>query len=124
MTTGRIIEATQHFGGALALCRSAGIKSELAWTCRDYAELLLNRPGAKGWGKVIGLFGEAKQITLQLGMSPLLQQVDTLRETAMSRDESAIQYPYGLSEREVEVISLIAPGIRKHDIIGTHGKPR
>ena len=35
--------ASEHFEDALAFCRKAGYRPELAWTCYDYADTLLQR---------------------------------------------------------------------------------
>ena len=42
-TMGNLDQATGHFEDALASCRKAGYRPELAWTCCDYADLLLER---------------------------------------------------------------------------------
>ena len=36
-------QAAEHFEHSLAFCRKAGYRPELAWTCCDYADLLLER---------------------------------------------------------------------------------
>ena len=42
-TMGNIDQAVTHFEDALAFCRKAGYRPELAWTCCDYADLLMER---------------------------------------------------------------------------------
>ena len=37
-TMGNLDQAAQHFEDALTFCRNAGYRTELAWTCCDYAE--------------------------------------------------------------------------------------
>ena len=46
-TMGNLERAIEHFYDALAFCRKAGCRPELAWTCCDYADTLLqlNEPG-------------------------------------------------------------------------------
>ena len=39
-------QAVSHFEDALAFCRQAGYRPELAWSCHDYAEALLMRNGS------------------------------------------------------------------------------
>ncbi|MCH7594841.1 MAG: hypothetical protein IIB27_10030, partial [Chloroflexi bacterium] len=57
-----------------------------AWTCSDYAELLLGRPDpsrASGPGdreKAIELQDEALAITQKLGMRPLTERILARRE--------------------------------------------
>jgi tetratricopeptide (TPR) repeat protein len=45
-TMGHLDKAAEHFEDALAFCRKAGYRPELAWTCCDYADLLLQRASA------------------------------------------------------------------------------
>ncbi len=40
---GDLDQAAAHFEAALALCRKAGHRPELAWTLCDYADLLRQR---------------------------------------------------------------------------------
>ena len=46
-TMGRLEQASEHFEDALNFRRKAGYRPELAWTCCDYADTLLqrNEPG-------------------------------------------------------------------------------
>ena len=44
-TMGNLEQATEHFEDALAFCRKAGYRPELAWTCCDYADALRERDG-------------------------------------------------------------------------------
>ena len=37
-TIGRLDQAMTHFEDALAFCRQAGYRPELAWSCHDYAD--------------------------------------------------------------------------------------
>jgi tetratricopeptide (TPR) repeat protein len=45
-TMGHLDKAAEHFEDALAFCRKAGYRPELAWSCCDYADLLLQRASA------------------------------------------------------------------------------
>ena len=40
---GNLDQSTVHFEDAMAFCRKAGYLPELAWTCCDYADALLQR---------------------------------------------------------------------------------
>ena len=44
-TMGDLGQAAGHFEDALAFCRKAVYRPELAWTCCDYADTLLERVG-------------------------------------------------------------------------------
>jgi tetratricopeptide (TPR) repeat protein len=45
-TIGNLDKAAEHFEDALAFCRKAGYRPELAWACCDYADCLLQRSSA------------------------------------------------------------------------------
>ena len=82
----RHADAVQHFESAMELCRRAEFRPQLAWTCSDYAEMLLGRPDpsrASGPGdreKAIELQDEALAITQELGMRPLTERILARRE--------------------------------------------
>ncbi len=42
-TMGKLDDAAAHFEDALAFCRKAGYRPELAWSLCDYADMLLQR---------------------------------------------------------------------------------
>ena len=46
-TVGDMDPTAAHFEDALAFCRKAGFRPELAWTCCDYADALLERNGER-----------------------------------------------------------------------------
>ncbi len=48
-TTANLDQAAAHFDDALAFCRKAGYRPELAWTCCDYADTLLQRRVYGAW---------------------------------------------------------------------------
>ena len=108
-TMGNLDDAAAHFDDALAFCRKAGYRPELAWACYDYANMLV---GAKhpSTGHASPLLDEALAISTELGMRPLMEKVIALREKADSQPDKASVYPDGLTRREVEVLRLVAAG--------------
>ena len=60
--------------------------------------------------KAMRLLDEALTISRELGMRPLMEKVVSLQEKAESLPVEAPAYPDGLSQREVEVLRLIALG--------------
>jgi len=72
--------SAQHFDAALDWCRPAGLHAELAWTCSDYAEMLLDRDEPGDREKAIELQDEALTITQELGMRPLTERILARRE--------------------------------------------
>ncbi len=109
-TMGDLDQAVSHFEDALAFCRKAGYRPELAWSCRDYANVLLQRSNSGDLEKAKSLLDESLSIVSELGMHPLKERVVTLQNRAASQPAKAPAYPDGLTRREVEVLGLIAAG--------------
>ncbi len=109
-TMGNADLAAEHFEDALAFCRKAGYRPELAWTCCDFADTLLQRRGPGDRVKADALLDESLTISQELGMRPLMERVVALQERAESQPARTPTYPDGLSHREVEVLRLIATG--------------
>ena len=76
----RHADAVQHFESAMELCRRAEFRPQLAWTCSDYAEMLLDRDDPGDREKAIELQDEALAITQELGMRPLTERILARRE--------------------------------------------
>jgi len=82
-TMGNLDQAMSHFEDSLAFCRKAGYRPELAWTCCDYADTLLQRASTSSArtevegdrAKAISLLDESLTISSELGMRPLLERV-------------------------------------------------
>ncbi len=79
-TLGRPEDAESHFQDAIAFCSDAGYRPELAWTCSDYSELLLDRDDPGDRENAVELQDEAIAIAQELGMKPLLERVLAQRE--------------------------------------------
>ena len=79
-TMGSLDQATGHFEDALAFCRKAGYRPELAWTCCDYADALRERDGEGDRAKATSLLDESLAISSELGMRPLMERVLSRRE--------------------------------------------
>ena len=105
-----------HFEDALSFCRKAGFPTELAWVCNDYAADLSQRNSSGDRTKVKSLLDEALSISTDLGMVPLKQKVAERLETARAEPEEAPANPDGLTQREVEVLRLIAAGKTDREI--------
>jgi hypothetical protein len=79
-TMGDLDQATEHFEDALVFCREAGYRPELAWTCCDYADMLLERDDEGEKSKATSLLDESLAISSELGMRPLMERVLSRRE--------------------------------------------
>ncbi|MCH7653279.1 MAG: helix-turn-helix transcriptional regulator, partial [Chloroflexi bacterium] len=113
--------AVAHFEDSLGFCRKAAARPELAWTCYDYANMLLERASTGSAqeddsDKATSMLEEALAISTELGMRPLKERVVALKERAESQPTKAQTYPNGLTEREVEVLRLVAAGKTNREI--------
>ncbi len=79
-TMGNQEQAANHFEDALAFCRKAGCRPELAWTCCDYADMLKERDAEGDRAKAISLLDESLAISSELGMRSLMERVLSRRE--------------------------------------------
>ncbi len=74
-TMGDLDKAIVHFEDALAFCRKAGYRPELAWSCCDYSDALRERDADGDRAKSIALLDESLAISSELGMGPLIERV-------------------------------------------------
>ncbi|MCI0787558.1 MAG: tetratricopeptide repeat protein, partial [Chloroflexi bacterium] len=74
-TMGNLEGAVAHFEDALAFCRNAGFRPELAWICCDYADALRERDREGDLAKATSLLDESLAISSDLGMRPLMERV-------------------------------------------------
>jgi ATP/maltotriose-dependent transcriptional regulator MalT len=119
-TMGDLDRSMAHFEDAIVFRRKAGYRPELAWTCCDYADLLLSDGhggsagsaglDAGGRAQAIALLDESLAISNELGMRPLIERVNQRLERLQAQPDAIPAYPGGLTEREVEVLRLIAAG--------------
>ncbi len=79
-TLGDLDQAVDHFEDSLAFCRKAGYRPELAWTCCDHADTLLQRNEPGDREKAMSLLDESLSISSELGMRPLMERVLSRRE--------------------------------------------
>ncbi len=68
-----------YFDEALAFCRR-GYRPELAWTCCDYADTLLQRNEFGDREQAVSLLDESLAISSELGMRPLMERVLSRRD--------------------------------------------
>ncbi len=62
------------------------------------------------------LLDEALAISTELGMRPLREKATALKEQAQSQPTLSAKYPGGLTERELEVLQLVALGQTNREI--------
>ena len=73
-------DAATHFEAGLGFCRRSGYSPELAWTCCDYSDTLLQRGGEGDKAKAIAMLEESLAISRELGMRPLMERALSRRE--------------------------------------------
>ena len=108
-TMGDSDKAGSHFEAALTFCRNADYRPELAWTCHDYAQTLLERNDAYARGRGMSLIEEGLIVASAVGMRPVMERLVALQKHAQS-ERAVSSGPSGLTQREVEVLRLIAAG--------------
>ena len=79
-TMGQLDQASSHFEEALVFTRKGGCRIELAWTCCDYADTLLQRKETGDREKAMSLLDESLAISIELGMRPLMERVLSRRD--------------------------------------------
>ena len=79
-TQGEIEKAVLHFEAARSLTLDSGLRPELAWTCCDYADTLLQRDSTGDREKAMSLLDESLAISSELGMRPLMERVLSRRD--------------------------------------------
>ena len=79
-TMGDLELAVSHFEAAMAICRKAGYRPELAWNCCDYADMLLERDSEGDRAKAMSLLDESLAVSSELGMRPLMERVLSRRD--------------------------------------------
>ena len=79
-TMGNLDRAMAHLEDSQTLCREAGYRPDLAWTCCDYSDALLQRNGSGDRTKAMSLLDESLAISSELGMRPLMERVLSRRE--------------------------------------------
>jgi len=109
-TMGNPDQAAAHFEPAVTFCRKAGYRPELAWTCCDYADCLLQHDGPPRRPIARELLDESLAISKELSMRPLMERATERLERVQAVADTSPAYPDGLTEREVEVLRLIAAG--------------
>ena len=72
-------QAADFLEDALSFCRK-GFRPELAWTCCEYADTLLQRDDPGDREKAASLLDESLAISSELGMRPLMERVLSRRE--------------------------------------------
>ena len=109
--TGELDQAAAHFEDGLTFCREAGYRPELAWTCCDYADMLLERDGEGDHEKAIALLDESLTISSGLSMRPLMERVLSRKMSLQGIDVSS---PQTSIEAVVSAVEVERPNLQPH----------
>ena len=78
--------------------------------------MLRERNAEGNRAEAISLLDESLAISSELGMRPLMERVTEWLERIQARPSTAPSYPDGLTQREVEVLRLVAAGKTDREI--------
>ena len=113
--TGRLDQALEHFEAALDRCRGSGHQTCLARLGIVYPGTLLDRGDDGDRELARALLDESMAVAEELGMGPLQEQLMRTRDRIPAARQGA-SYPGGLTQREADVIRLIAQGKTDREI--------
>jgi DNA-binding CsgD family transcriptional regulator len=117
-------EAAQHFEDALAMNAGMGARPWLAHTQYEYARMLLARHHPGDRDQAIMLCNMALSTARDLGMRALEERLTTRMGQTTTPSPTALPVLGLLSQREVEVMRLLAVGKSNRDIslntVATH----
>jgi DNA-binding NarL/FixJ family response regulator len=108
-------DAERHFEAGLAMNARQHARPWLAHTQHQYAAMLLARDAGGDRERAASLLDEALAAAREIGMAALAERAAALREEA-GRAPGRVRYPAGLSQREVEVLRLVAAGRGNREI--------
>jgi len=108
-------EATEAFQLARRNLERSGQRPLNAIAALDFASML-SRGGPAHYGQVVELLDESIATFEELGMSPWLVRAQLARSEAETRLGGRSQLPAGLTEREADVLKLVARGYSDRQI--------
>jgi DNA-binding NarL/FixJ family response regulator len=109
-TMARWEEAEQHFEAALVMNVRMGARPWLAHTQHQYGVMLLTRSQPGDGEKAISLLAEAQMTAGELGMRALEERLMALLDQSATVPPATVASADDLSQREHEVLRLIAIG--------------
>ena len=103
----RLDQAIEHFEAA---SNNSWSYLYTGWNYAYHAEALLRRDGPGDNAKAMELLEETLTEANRLGMAPLAKRVSELLESTVRMQPSPSGYPGGLTQRQMEVLTLLAQG--------------
>jgi predicted ATPase/DNA-binding CsgD family transcriptional regulator len=111
-TAGRMEDALRHLREGLAFCREGGSVAGMQWNLFFLAETLLQRSGAGDREEATALLDELDALAAKTGSVLVGNRARALRDGMASQPA----LPDGLTDREVEVLRLVARGYTNAEI--------
>lgn len=109
-------DAERHFESALAMNLRQKGWPWLAHTQHEYARMLLARGEPGDRARAASLFDDCLARADKLGMKKLVEQATTSRGSLARATLDEVRHPAGLSNREVQVLRLVAAGRSNREI--------
>jgi DNA-binding CsgD family transcriptional regulator len=119
--TGDGESAASRFEEAIGFCESAGYLPETAWSCHDMVASALDGPVHLDRAEAEQLLDRGIGLAERVGMPAVQQRMEDLRARLgeLRAGGRTPRYPDGLTEREVEVLRLLAAGKTNREIADT-----
>jgi DNA-binding CsgD family transcriptional regulator len=109
-------DAERHFADALAMTQRLRDRPHEAHVLRAYGEMLVARGERADVSRAQPLLTEAIALYEQMGLAHFAAKARVLLTAARSVRASAPDFPDSLSEREVEVLRLVAAGKSNREV--------
>jgi DNA-binding NarL/FixJ family response regulator len=110
-------EAEGHFEAAVRTNTEAGARTWLAHTHASFAEMLLKRGDVDDLGRARTYLHLAREAARDIGMAALEERVTVRLAEVAPRRQPQVN-PLGLSDRQMDVLRLLAEGRSNKDIAG------
>ena len=111
-TAGMNQQFDEHFETGLKTSKISGYKLEYAWIAHDFAERLLQSDESADRSRATAIVAAGLEEIDGLGMSAVENNLNSLNGIIESTesDSAPPQNPVGLTDREIEVLRLVAAG--------------
>jgi DNA-binding CsgD family transcriptional regulator len=101
--------ARNHLEDAMSRWEAKGLRLELAWVCFSFASLLLGSTSHSDRARGADLLNRSLALSQEMGLRLLHERAISLRDRVLPLARRTASFG-GLSEREVEVLTLLAAG--------------
>ncbi len=110
---GEIGAAAAHFDRALGFASTSGFRLEHALTCLEYGAFLQDQRSERSVSKALNIAEKGIAVATEASLPRLQIELRTLHAELASERPTQ---PFGLSDREIEVVDLIALGRSNREV--------